>query len=214
MDTTIHYIMSYIGGFLGVYTILLRGGNFGSAQTGNLISLATGWFGGSWQEMILRIIALAIFIISMIAAYLLPKYVKGDMRRICLWLEITGIVLAGFLPEDMNNIAALYPIFAITAFQWGVFGGAKGYSSATIFSTNNLKQMVLSLTDYIQTKDARQREKAAFYGFTLISFQIGVAGGFLAVNTWQVTGIWACLIPLGAALTIVEMNCAGRRVLE
>lgn len=62
--------MSYIGGFLGVYTILLRGGNFGSAQTGNLIYLATGWFGGSWQEMVIRIIALIIFIISMIAAYL------------------------------------------------------------------------------------------------------------------------------------------------
>ena len=199
METALHYIMSYIGGFLGVYTILLRGGNFGSAQTGNLIYLATGWFGGSWQEMVIRIIALIIFIISMIAAYLLPKYVKGDMRRICIWVEITGIVLAGFLPEDMNNILALYPIFAITA-----------YSSATTFSTNNLKQMVLSIADYIQTKDAKQKEKAGFYGITLMSFQIGVLGGFFAVNEWQVAGIWSCLIPLGLALTLVEVDVARK----
>lgn len=149
--------MSYIGGFLGVYTILLRGGNFGSAQTGNLIYLATGWFGGSWQEMVIRIIALIIFIISMIAAYLLPKYVKGDMRRICIWVEITGIVLA-----------------------------------------------------YIQTKDAKQKEKAGFYGITLMSFQIGVLGGFFAVNEWQVAGIWSCLIPLGLALTLVEVDVARK----
>ena len=210
METALHYIMSYIGGFLGVYTILLRGGNFGSAQTGNLIYLATGWFGGSWQEMVIRIIALIIFIISMIAAYLLPKYVKGDMRRICIWVEITGIVLAGFLPEDMNNILALYPIFAITAFQWGVFAGARGYSSATTFSTNNLKQMVLTIADYIQTKDAKQKEKAGFYGITLMSFQIGVLGGFFAVNEWQVAGIWSCLIPLGLALTLVEVDVARK----
>ena len=32
-----------------------------------------------------------------------------------------------------------------------------------------------------------------------MSFQIGVLGGFFAVNEWQVAGIWSCLIPLGLA---------------
>lgn len=214
MDTILHYIMSYIGGFLGVYTILLRGGNFGSAQTGNMIYLVTGWFGGSWQEMVIRVIALMIFTASMIAAYLLPKYVKGDIRRICIWVEITGVVLAGFLPADMNNVIALYPIFAISAFQWGVFSGARGYNSATTFSTNNLKQMVLAITDYVRTKETKEKEKAIFYAATIISFQIGVLGGFIAVSEWQIAGIWSCLLPLGAALTLIELNSARVRVLK
>lgn len=214
METKLHYTMSYIGGFLGVYTILLRGGNFGSAQTANLISLVTGWFGGSTTEMVIRIIALAIFIASMVAAYLLPKYVKKDMRRICIWVEFAGILLAGILPEDMNNIVALYPIFAITAFQWGVFEGARGYSSATIFSTNNLKQMVLSWTEFIRTRDAKQKDKAQFYFGTLLSYQIGVLGGFFAVNIWRVSGIWACLIPLCIAWALLESGCAGGRSLK
>lgn len=208
MEMILHYIMSYIGGFLGVYTILLRGGNFGSAQTANLINLATGWFDTSWTEMAVRIAALAIFIFSMIAAYLLPKYVKCDIRRICIWVEIAGIFLAGFLPEDMNDIIALYPVFAVTAFQWGAFGGAGGYSSATIFSTNNLKQMVLAWTEYVRMKDAGQKEKALFYSGTLLSFQIGVLGGFFAVNAWSVKGIWACLLPLFLALALLEADSA------
>lgn len=214
MDTALHYIMSYIGGFLGVYTILLRGGNFGSAQTGNMIYLVTGWFGGSFQEMVIRVIALIIFTVSMIAAYLLPNYVKGDIRRTCIWVEIVGVVLAGFLPAEMNNVVALYPIFAVSAFQWGVFGGARGYNSATTFSTNNLKQMVLALTDYVRTKERKEKEKAVFYAATLLSFQIGVLGGFAAVREWQIAGIWSCLIPLGAALTLVEFKSARVRVLK
>ena len=171
--------MSYIGGFLGVYTILLRGGNFGSAQTGNLIYLATGWFGGSWQEMVIRIIALIIFIISMIAAYLLPKYVKrryeanlylGRNYRHC-----SGRFSAGGYEQYIGAL----PYFCNYGIPVGCFAGARGYSSATTFSTNNLKQMVLSIADYIQTKDAKQKEKAGFYGITLMSFQIGVLGGFL-----------------------------------
>ena len=33
---------------------------------------------------------------------------------------------------------------------------------------------------------------------------------FLAVNEWQVAGIWSCLIPLGLALTLVEVDVARK----
>ena len=43
-----------------------------------------------------------------------------------------------------------------------------------------------------------------------MSFQIGVLVGFFAVNEWQVAGIWSCLIPLGLALTLVEVDVARK----
>lgn len=207
MDKVLHYIMSFVGGFLGAYAILLRGGNFGSAQTGNLILLFSGWLESSMLEILIRIFALVIFVCGMIAAFLLAKNVKGDVRRICIVIESVGIFLTGFLPGNMNDVVALYPIFAITAFQWGIFSGTEAYNSATIFSTNNLKQMVLSWTEYAGTRDQKIKDKAVFYTATLAAFHLGVVGGMFAVLVWEITGIWACLIPLGIALALAEADC-------
>ncbi len=211
VETALHYMMSFVGGFLGIYAMLLRGGHFGSAQTANLIYLTIGWMKGSWEEIFFRLLSLLIFTGSMVAAFLLPHYLRADMRKFCIGLEAVCVVITGFLPEEMNPLAALYPIFAATAFQWGVFGGAKGRASATIFSTNNLKQMALSWAEYIRTRQKSHREDAVFYAATLGCFHLGVLAGFVALHCWAIPSIWLCLIPLAAALVLVEYD-SGRRL--
>ena len=39
LDAILHWNISLVGGFLGAYAILLHVGNFGSAQTGNLMEM-------------------------------------------------------------------------------------------------------------------------------------------------------------------------------
>ena len=39
LDAILHWTISLVGGFLGAYAILLHAGNFGSAQTGNLMEM-------------------------------------------------------------------------------------------------------------------------------------------------------------------------------
>ena len=39
LDAILHWNISLVGGFLGAYAILLHAGNFGSAQTGNLMEM-------------------------------------------------------------------------------------------------------------------------------------------------------------------------------
>lgn len=211
IDTLLHCNMCFVGGFLGAYAILLRGGNFGSAQTANLIHLILHWKSGSALEIVARLLALAVFVVAIVAAFLLPKYVKKDARRICLLVEAAGLMIAGLLPAKMNDMLALLPIFFITAFQWGNFSGAKGYNSATIFSTNNLKQMILGWTEYIRTKNPKEKEKALFYTATLTFFHVGVLGGLLAVSLWGIYSAFACLVPLGCAWVLVEVNLAQAR---
>lgn len=211
MDILLHCNMCFVGGFLGAYAILLRGGNFGSAQTANLIHLILHWKSGSAFEIVARLLALAVFVVAIVAAFLLPKYIKSDARRICLLVEAAGLMIAGLLPAKMNDMIALLPIFFITAFQWGNFSGARGYNSATIFSTNNLKQMVLGWTEYIRTKNSKEKEKALFYTATLAFFHLGVLGGLLAVRWWSIYSAFACLIPLGCAWGLVETDLARSR---
>ena len=210
-DTALHYNMCLLGGFFGAYAMFLRGGNFGSAQTGNLIEAVMEGIGGQWQELLIRVGGLLIYICAIVTSFLLGKYLsKGSLRRVCFLVEAAGILAASFLPEKMNDILALYPVFFMTAFQWGVFSGAKGYNSATIFSTNNIKQTVLGWTEYIRTKDPKQKEKALFYTLTLTFFHTGVAVGFLVTTTFGAPGILGCLVPLGSAavLTVIgEQPC-------
>ena len=189
--------MCFIGGFLGAYAIFLRGGNFGSAQTGNLIEAVLEGFGGQWQALVFRIGALLIYISGIILAFLLGKRFKGRvMFRICLCVEAAGLIVSACIPVSADPIPALYPVFFITSFQWGVFSGAKGYNSATIFSTNNVKQATLGWTEYIRTKDAKQKEKAVFYTLTLLFFHIGAAAGWGIVQVMSVRGALGGLIPL------------------
>src|SRR5699024_11733141 len=58
------------------------------------------------------------------------------------------------------------------AFQWCIFKGAMGYTSSTIFSTNNIKQTVVSLTEYFLIQDTTIKQeklkKGCFFGGTLL----------------------------------------------
>ncbi len=213
INTVLHYNMCLIGGMLGVYALLLRGGNFGSAQTGNLIEALISGLEGNVMDMAVRLMALVIYGATLIAVFLVSKYFKGDMRRLCIVIEAAGIVLAGCIPLTADPIVALYPVFFATACQWGIFSGARGYNSATIFSTNNVKQMLLGWTEYIRTKALKEKEKAVFYTLTLTFFHIGVVLGFFAVKLLTVRAAWLSLIPLGSALALTMLktdSAAGR----
>lgn len=111
----------------------------------------------------------------------------------------------------MDPVAALYPVFFVTAFQWCVFQGAKGYTSSTIFSTNNLKQTVFSITEYfIYRKEENVRkqkaEKAVVFGGMLFSFHIGVGFGYLMWLQYGIHSVWFGSIPLlaGAVLLVIQ----------
>ncbi len=206
MDIQLHWLMSLVGGFLGSYAILLRDGNFGSAQTTNLIYLIFDMMRGDVIETILRMGAVVIYIATLLIATLVPIYFKSDFRRLCISIEIIGVVLVGFIPLEVNPLLAVYPIFAITALQWGTYSGASGYSSSTIFSTNNLKQTVISGAEYIRAGKDEEKKRFHFYAVTLFSYYLGAVLGFIAVVYKSSEGIWFCVLPLLLALIVVKKS--------
>lgn len=181
LDTILHFTMSLVGGFLGTYAIVSRGGTFANAQTGNIMSMTEDLFGRNWIDFLVRFGALAVFALSMAVSYLMSTYTNFHMRKLCLRVDAVALLLTAFLPDKVPGILALYPIFIASSFQWGTYSGARGYGSATIFSTNNLKQSVLGWTQYIINHDPRTREKALLYTFTIVFFVIGTFLGCEAV---------------------------------
>ena len=99
LDAILHWNISLVGGFLGAYAILLHVGNFGSAQTGNLMEMGAELVSMEWFNVLLRLAALVLFGLGVASAYLLTNFTKINMwmrlrwhwRRCCRlnrrWLE-------------------------------------------------------------------------------------------------------------------------------
>lgn len=195
----LHWTMSVVGGFLGTYAILTHNGTFGSAETGNMMELAVEVTSLELDTVAVRLLAFLVFGVAIVISYLLTTYSKWNMRKLAIWIDAIGLLTTVFLPDSLDPIAGLYPIFFCAAFQWGTYCGAEGYNSASIFITNNYKQLLLAWTRYFIEKDRKLLAKAVLYSMTVISFFAGACVGCFSVYSWGKYGAFVCLIPLAAA---------------
>ena len=79
LDAILHWNISLVGGFLGAYAILLHAGNFGSAQTGNLMEMGAELVSMEWFNVLLRLAALVLFGLGVASAYLLTNFTKINL---------------------------------------------------------------------------------------------------------------------------------------
>lgn len=199
----IHYNMSVCGGFLGAYAVLNRCDVLGNAQTSNLIHLAMDILGRDLKQVILRVIAMLLYMCGTMLTVVLPKYTKCNLHVLSVLIDIAAVIILSFMPESMNTVVALYPVFFAMAFQWNVFADICGYASSTIFSTNNVRQMSISFTKYICDRQHSDWVRAKFYAGVLLFFHIGVGISFIAWKMAGLHGIYVGFLPLATALALV-----------
>ena len=99
----IHYTLSFIGGYLGLYAIVSRADLFGNAQTANLLGVVRDLIGRNFSDMLLRVGALLIYMAAVILTVWIPEHfpqifvlpVSGSISlRSCSW--------DSFLPECLR----------------------------------------------------------------------------------------------------------------
>ena len=198
----IHVLMAFCGGFFGSYAVFNRMSVFGNAQTANLIELIGAVLGHDFPDALLRLGAFLVFVSALVLSVPLERQLHRKAKYLTLAVEAAIATAISFFPEDMNPIAAVYPIFFSAALQWSIFPGAEDFVAANVFSTNNIKQTFTSLTEYVlerKSNPERAREKlkkAICFGGTLLSFHCGVISGFLGSRWLGIKSSLLCLIPL------------------
>lgn len=198
----IHFLMAFCGGFFGSYAVFNRMSVFGNAQTANLIELIDAVLGHDFPDALLRLGAFLVFVSALVLSVPLERQLHRKAKYLTLAVEAAIATAISFFPEDMNPIAAVYPIFFSAALQWSIFPGAEDFVAANVFSTNNIKQTFTSLTEYVlerKSNPERAREKlkkAICFGGTLLSFHCGVISGFLGSRWLGIKSSLLCLIPL------------------
>ena len=187
-----HMAFACVGGFFGAYAIMCRGGVMGSAQTMNLLELVIDAIYGRGFNALEHFGAFVIYVVGTMLTVLLPHWWGVDMRRLSPLITALAAVAECFIPAETEIVLALYPVFFAMSVQWSSFGGARGFYSSTIFSTNNTKQASLALAEYICTKDRKQLRRMGFFASTLLCFHIGAVPGVLSVHFWGVRGaLWS-----------------------
>lgn len=143
--------------------------------------------------MLLHLGALVLYMLGTMLTVLLPHWWGWDMHYVSPVITAAAAVTVAFLPETLNVVVALYPIFFAMSIQWSSFGGARGFYSSTIFSTNNTKQTSLALANYLCDHDRAHLRKLEVFALTLLCFHIGAAAAYFAVTWWYIRGALAVL---------------------
>lgn len=202
----LHYAMAFIGGFMGAYAILNRCDLFGNAQTANMIYIAMNIVGRNVFDVIIRLGGMLIYMAGIAVTVIVPKKTDLNLQYIALALDGAVLIILGFLPHDINNVIALYPLFFAAAIQWNAFPGAFGYNSSTIFSTNNLRQFTMAVTEYLCSRESKHSHKAEFYGGVLLFYHIGVAVSYISYRFLGIESSWVGVIPviIAAAMAVYK----------
>ena len=205
-DGYLHFIMSAMGGFLGAYAVMSEAERLASAQTANLLDMMIHLAGGDILRLAAGFGTLVCFVGGLVSSDLIERHTKLCLKKLALWVDAAGLLLTmGLLaaPLDITPIIKVYPIFFMAAFQWNGYGGAWGFASSSLFSTNNLKQCVIGFTEYFITGDAAMLKRGKFYLYTLLSFLAGAFYGACCVNRWGVAAaIPGLLIPACARVVL------------
>jgi uncharacterized membrane protein YoaK (UPF0700 family) len=200
----LHSIMCVVGGFFGSYAIVNGFENMGSAQTTNMIEVVCTIFGKNYSEFLLRILAFILYISAIVICIFLEKRTNINLHKYAISVEIIIMIGLVFMPKHIDPLIGLLPIFFMMSTQWSVFRGIGKYNSATIFSTNNLRQCVCGFTEYILNKKPGELEKGKFFANSLLWFHIGVAISYICCKQFgNMASLFA--IPIAVVAYIVEI---------
>lgn len=195
-------LLMIVAGFYGGYTLVVRGGVFSNAQTGNLALFAVAVGKGNWNDALYYLIPMAGYILGSIAAEILPKpfrkvhFMRWDTALTLF--EIMAVIVMGFIPATAPHQICQLLVNFICAMQYNTFRQAEGIAMATTFCTNHIRQLSHNLSRMWKPAGggAEARRKAWAHGAMVLCFMGGVAAATVACRFLDVKAIWLSLIPL------------------
>lgn len=195
-------VLILVAGFYGGYAMMVRGGAFSNAQTGNLALMAIALGTGKWMGALYYLIPISAYLLGSIVSEVLPKPLgKTRTLRWCTLLtlfEMVAVIVMGFIPATAPHQICQIIINFICAMQFNTFRQAEGMAMATTFCTNHIRQIGVYLAGLFdkQKQKKEQLQKATVYILMVVFFIAGVAAAAVACTWLGTYAIWLTLIPL------------------
>ena len=208
-------VLMIVAGFYGGYAMMVRGGVFSNAQTGNLALCALALGKGQWQEAAYYVIPISAYLLGCLVSEVLQKRLRlmGVMKwdSFLILFEIVAVAVMGFIPATAPHQICQVIINVICAMQFTTFRQAEGISMATTFCTNHVRQIGIALAS-VFSRDPEVRKNLRIGGIhavMVLCFMLGVAAAAVACRFIDVKAIWCVLLPL--AVLFVDLLRAEQK---
>ena len=202
-------LLAVAGGMMGLYTYSLRGQVFCNAQTGNIVKMtaAIGW--GRYGVALYYLIPYAAYVLGTIISEILPEKVSRTIfirwETALVGTEMLVLFMIGFIPFSWPDQIVQVMINFLCAMQFNTFRQAEGIPMATLFVTNHVRQIGISIARIIKHHDqeAEARAKMLKHVKLILAFMFGgiivtALSSYLKERT-----IWLAIIPLSACFCVM-----------
>ena len=194
-ELSVYLPMSFVGGFLEIYTYINMSGLFANAQTSNLVMLFNGLWSKNWSSALYCIVPIILYIAGISVTETIPEKLNDSTIRwpkLCVLIEIICMSAVAFSPASLPGKVAALPVFFLTAMQYNTFRSMQGQGVSTVFCTNNLRQAVIHYWHYKKSIDKNQIVYMSVYIFVIAVFALGVTAGFFLSHHLGVKAILVC----------------------
>ncbi len=180
-------LLMCVSGFLGAYTLLLRGGVFCNAQTANFVLLAIELGKGSFKRALYYLIPISAYLAGAVLSEFLPKRINrlGLFRwdTVLIGFEMLCLLLLSFVPDNAPPQICQVVINFIASMQYNTFRQATKVSMATTFCTNHLRQVGVNLVKWVHKHDREAGRRLRMHLLMLVAFVAGsTVSAFLCVR--------------------------------
>lgn len=186
--------LTFIGGFLDAYCVILRGGVFASAQTGNIVFIGLDVATNQWSQLPEKISPIIAFAIGVVIVQVAKRHFNTTRLNVWrLWLlgiQIIALIFVGFLPTSVPNMFVTTILAMSMAIQYASYATVNGYPYANAFTTGNYKKLVENTYLYLATKQKKYQQKAQYFGLIVGSFFVGTISSGLFVKVLSVHTAW------------------------
>lgn len=216
--------LAFIGGFLEAYTYLLKGNIFANAQTGNFALMAINFaYYRSPLKAAYYLIPICAYIVGIFLTTSLPSKLNGRRGKLSWYMmfiiiQFAALLVVGFIPAPVPHSVTTVTVAFLCAMQYNTFKACRGLAMSTVFCTNNLRQLALSVADKAHGGIKGLVRRGIVYLFNILCFVTGAAVSSVLIRVLASRGmgsehsIWLCciiLIPVGIYLFVNERkeNC-------
>lgn len=187
-------LMALVGGFLDAYTFVSRDGVFANAQTGNFVLLGVEIAQGEFNQAVLHIPPILAFILGAAVAEVFKSWQGRRLfhapGRAVLLLEMTLLLIVGFLPSEIPNMIITIMIAFVASIQFATFRKLTKWNYNTTTITGNLLTATKSAYSAIFIHDHDAAIQSLRFITVLTSFLAGALFGTMSTFYFATKAIW------------------------
>lgn len=201
---TLCILLAMCGGFMDVYSFIVRGGVFANAQTGNILLLAVNLSHGKTHVLYHYLMPILAFVLGVCISNAIEVHFKFETstsmnssffkihwRQLALILESAVFLIVGLMSQKYNFIANPMISFAC-GMQLEIFRQFKGRNISTTMCVGNLRVASKNLYLYLQKRELSYLNTSIIYFTVIVSFVLGAIAGSFAIAYIGIKSIFIC----------------------